>query len=60
MVNLSLPVLSAGRRGHGHPGAVKTMGGVTLAFSDQNWNISRVLGFGREHLQSAVPVLDFA
>lgn len=58
MVNLSLPVLNAGRKGHRHPGAVKTMGGVKLAFSDQNWNISRVLGFGREHLQSAVLILE--
>lgn len=32
MVNLSLPVLNAGRKGHRHPGAVKTMGGVKLAF----------------------------
>lgn len=58
MVNLSLPVLNAGRKGHRHPGAVKTMGGVKLAFSDQNWNISRVLGFGREHLQSAALILE--
>lgn len=57
MVNLSLSVLNAGRKGHGHPGAVNTTGGVRLAFSDQNWNISRVLGFGREHLQSSVLVL---
>lgn len=38
MVNLSLPVLSAGRKGHGHRAAVKTRGGLRIVLSDPIWN----------------------